>query len=179
MRLYQTPRNYVAQVVLERDIPLVSSGMRRWLVRLHADFFADASETDAEARRPHFRAFFDAAIDAYLAALSEGYPEAEAREITHVMAAWEFSNHGWGELLEFPPEERDDYYEKYENFYDAHDADPDDPLGAFSPPGGLPYAPETPDRLNGDYPFAETGLVDDIYVHAPEDEVHLGCGASS
>ncbi|MEE6209103.1 DUF6149 family protein [Salarchaeum sp. III] len=178
MRLYQTPKNYVAQVVLERDIPLLTRAMRSWLVSLHADFFADASETDGEARRAHLDALFDATIDAYLRALDEGYPEAEAREITHVMAAWDFQNQGWGELLEFPPDERQAYYEKYREFFDAHDANPENPLGEFAPPTGLPYAPPTPDRLDGEYPFAEPGLVDDIYVHAPDDEVHLGCGSS-
>ncbi|GAA0645839.1 DUF6149 family protein [Salarchaeum japonicum] len=176
MRLYQTPKNYVAQVVLERDIPLLTDAMRSWLVSLHADFFVEASETDGEARRAHLDALFDATIDAYLRALDEGYPEAEAREITHVMAAWDFQNQGWGELLEFPPDERREYYEKYSEFFDAHDANPENPLGEFAPPTGLPYAPTTPERLDGEFPFAEPGLVDDIYVHAPDDEVHLGCG---
>ena len=155
MRLYQTWRNYAAQVLLERDIPLVSARVRSWLVGLHADFFAENSEQDAEARRPLFRKLFDSAIDTYLAALREGYPEAQAREITHIQGTWTFVDHGWGELLEFPPEEATVYYERYEEFFDRHGCSPEAPLGEFAPAGGLPDAPETPERRNGDYPFAE------------------------
>lgn len=87
MRLFQTWRNYAAQVLLERDIPLVTDWVRSWLVDLHADFLAENSERDGDARRPLLEALFDSAIDVYLAALREGYPEAQAREITHIQGS--------------------------------------------------------------------------------------------
>ncbi|MFD1566217.1 DUF6149 family protein [Halolamina litorea] len=177
MRLYQTWRNYAAQVVLERDIPVVSDRMRSWLVGMHADFFTEHSARDAAARRPLFAALFEGAIDAYLEALDEGFPESQAREITHIQGTWTFINHGWGELLEFPPEEATAYYERYHAFFDRHDCSPEDPLGSFAPAGGLPDAPETPGRLNGDYPFAEPGLDDGVYVVAEKSDVRLHCGA--
>lgn len=176
MRIYQTWRNYAAQVLLERDIPLVSAQVRSWLVDLHADFFTEHSEQDGDARRPLFESLFDATVDVYLQALREGYPEAQAREITHIQGAWTFIDHGWGELLEFPPEESTAYYERYADFFERHGCSPEDPLGEFAPAGGLPHAPETPDRLDGDYPFAEPGLDDGVYVVSEETEVRLQCG---
>jgi hypothetical protein len=176
MRLYQTWRNYAAQVLLERDIPLVTPRVRSWLVDMHADFFAEHSQQDAAARRPLFEALFDSTIDAYLEALREGYPESQAREITHIQGSWTFVQHGWGELLEFPPEEATAYYERYEDFFDRHGCSPEEPLGEFAPAGGLPDTPETPERLNGDYPFAEPGLADGVYVVAEKSEVRLHCG---
>ena len=177
MRLYQTWRNYAAQVLLERHIPVVTPRVRSWLVDLHADFFTEHSQQDAAARRPLFEALFDSVIDAYLEALQEGYPESQAREITHIQGSWTFVQHGWGELLEFPPEEATAYYERYEDFFDRHGCSPEEPLGEFAPAGGLPDAPATPDRLNGDYPFAEPGLADGVYVVAEKSEVRLHCGA--
>lgn len=177
MRLYQSWRNYASQVLLERDLPLVSDWVRSWLVDLHTDFFVEHSEQDGEARRPLFSALFDSAIDAYLEALREGYPEAQAREIAHIQGSWTFSNHGWGELIEFPPEEATAYAERYEAFFDRHDCSPEAPFGEFAPAGGLPGAPKTPERLNGDYPFAEPGLADGVYVVDEKTEVRLHCGA--
>ena len=175
MRLYQTWKNYVAQVVLEREISVVSTLLRDRLVALHTDFFTTHSEQDGEQRRDRLNALFDRTLDMYTAALEEGYPEAEAREITHIVAAWEFMNQGWGELLEIPPAETDDYYERYAPFFETHAITPAEPLGEFAPPDGLPDAPATPDRMNGDYPFAEAGLADDVYVHAEADERRLRC----
>jgi len=80
MRLYQTWRNDAAEVLLQRNIPLVTDWMRSWLV----DLSAEHSEQDADARRPLLHTLFDATIDVYLKALEESYPEAQAREITHV-----------------------------------------------------------------------------------------------
>ncbi|GGL54288.1 DUF6149 family protein [Halocalculus aciditolerans] len=165
MRLYQSWKNYVAQAAL--GVPVARHWTRSWLVDLHADFFVDASEVDAEARRAFFEALFDASVDAYEHALDEGYPEAEAREITHIMGTFAFTEKGWGDLVEFPPAERDAYYARYEGFFERYGVAPDDPFGDFTPPGGLPDAPETPERLDGDFPLAEPGLTDDIYVPAP------------
>lgn len=176
MKLYQTWRNYAAQVLLQRDVPVLTGRVRSWLVEMHADFFVDNAEGDGEARRPFLEAFFDASIDVYRRALREGYPEAQAREITHVQATWAFANHGWGELLEFPPGERTDYFERYREFFERHDCTPEDPLGEFAPADGLPDAPETPSRLDGDYPFAEPGLADGVYVVSEASDVRLSCG---
>jgi hypothetical protein len=176
MRLVQSWKNYLAQVLLQADLPVVTPWVRRWLVDVHTDFFVEHSETDGEARREHFRALFDTTLDVYQQALREGYPEAKAREITHIQGSWDFIAHGWGELIEFPPEERDVYYERYREFYGRHGCSPADPLGEFAPAGGLPEAPETPERLNGDYPLAEPDLEDDIYVVAEDVEVRLECG---
>ncbi|GGL23276.1 hypothetical protein GCM10009037_03520 [Halarchaeum grantii] len=163
MRLYQTWRNYAVQLAL--GTPVVDSVVRDWLVDLHTEFFRDASERDAAAREPHLRAVFEASIAVYERALAEGYPESHAREITHVQGAFDFANHGWGELLEFPPEERDAYYEKYRDFFERHDCTLEAPFGEFAPAGGFPSAPETPGRLDGELPFAEAGHVDGIYLH--------------
>jgi hypothetical protein len=176
MRLYQTWKNYAAQVLLEREVPVVTDWVRRRLVALHTDFFVDASERDGEAREPRLRALFEATLDVYTRALAEGYPESEAREITHIQATWDFGNQGWGELLEFPPEEREAYRERYGDFFERHDCRPEDPLGEFAPAGGLPDAPTTPERMAGEFPFAEPGLTDDVYVVAEETEVRLRCG---
>jgi hypothetical protein len=94
MRLVQSRRNYLAQVLLKADLPVVTPFFRRWLVGIHTDFFVEASERDGEARSEHLDALFDATIDVYLRALREGYPEAQAREITPVQATWDFLNHG-------------------------------------------------------------------------------------
>lgn len=177
MRLHQTWKNYLAQFLVERRIPVLSRVAIDRLVALHVDFFAERSRGDGEGRRPHLRALFDAAIAVYRRALAEGFPEAEAREITHIQASWDFQNHGWGELIEFPPQEREAYFERYRDFYERHDCSPDDPLGAFAPAGGLPAAPETPERMSGDYPLAVPGLTDDIYLDAERPEARLSCDA--
>lgn len=172
MRLYQSWKNYVAQLAL--DVPVASTWMRSWLVDLHTNFFVEASAQDGADRRAFFDELFDASIDAYQHALDEGYPEAEAREITHIMGTFAFCEKGWGELVEFPPEERDAYRERYAGFFDRYGVTLDDPFGDFTPPGGFPDAPATPDRLDGDYPLAEPGLTDDIYVPAPDLDVRTG-----
>lgn len=174
MRLHQTWKNHLSAVVLSRDIPVVTARLRSWLVTVHTDFFVEHSETDGEARRRHLQALFEVALDAYRSALREGYPEAEAREITHVQATWDFQNHGWGDLVEFPPGERDTYHERYRGFFDRHDASPEDPFGDFAP-AGLPDAPATPARMDGDYPLANPSFTDDVYVYAPADERRLRC----
>lgn len=175
MRLVQSWRNYAAQVLLEADLPLVTPLVRRRLVAIHTDFFVEQSDRDGETRRGHLRALFDATVDVYLRALAEGYPEAQAREITHIQASWDFLARGWAELAEFPADEREAYYERYADFYDRHDCSPSDPLGEFAPEGGLPSAPATPDRLNGEYPLAAPGLADGVYVVSEDVEVRLDC----
>lgn len=179
MRIYQTWRDYLAQVVLVREPPVIDRLFRRWLVGLHTDFFVGASERDGSAREPHLRALFEGSLNAYVRATKEGYPEAQAREITHVLATWDFVDHGWGELIEYPPEEASEYYERYRDFYERHGCSPGNPLGEFEPPGGLPDAPETPDRLNGDYPLAEPGLADDVYIMTEDLGVRVPDGTAA
>lgn len=174
MRLHQTWKNFVSAVVLQRNVPFVTAWVRDWLVEVHTDFFVEHSERSGEARRPHLQALFEVALDAYLAALDEGYPEAAAREITHIQASWDFQNHGWGDLVEFPPDERDAYYERYRDFFERHGATPANPFGRFAP-AGLPDAPTTPGRMDGEYPLAQPGLTDDVYVYAEHDEQRLRC----
>ncbi|MFB6269737.1 MAG: DUF6149 family protein [Halobacterium sp.] len=170
MRLYQTWKNYAAQLAL--GVPVVDALVRRWLVRLHTEVFVDLSAQDGDARRPHLRALFDASVDAYERALTEGYPEAEARELTHIQGTLDFYNHGWAELMEFPPDEIDAHWARYQGFFDRHDCTHDRPLGEFAPYGGLPPAPETPAALeDATFPFAERGLADDVYVPAERVDV--------
>lgn len=179
MRIYQSWRDYLAQIVLVKEPPVLSRLLRRRLVTYHTDFYVEQSERDADARRPRFRATFEAALDAYVRATEEGYPEAQAREITHTMATWDFLNHGWGELIEFPPEEATAYYERYRGFYDRHGCSPESPFGEFAPDDGLPSTPETPDRLNGDYPLAEPGLAGEVYVLADDLDARLPDGSAA
>ncbi|GAB6879069.1 DUF6149 family protein [Halorubrum gandharaense] len=179
MRLHQSWRNYVSQLLLQRDLPVVTDLTRRWLVGLHVDFFVEHAETDGEKRRDHLNALFDATMDVYLRALEEGFPEAQAREITHIQGTWAFQNQGWGELVEFPPDEREAYHERYADFFDRYGCSPDDPLGEFAPAGGLPDAPATPERMHGDYPFAAPDLTDGVYIVAENTEARCGGGRSS
>jgi len=71
------------------------------LVDLHTSIFLNKADEDRrEERRAHLDSFFDATMDTYVAALEAGFPEAEAREITHVQANFDFFNHGWTEMME-------------------------------------------------------------------------------
>jgi hypothetical protein len=163
VRLYQTWKNYVAHVGL--GVPGVRQLVRKRIVDYHTAFFVEQSARDGEAREPHLRALFDASVDVYERALAEGYPEAQAREITHIQATLDFHEHGWAELMEFPPGEIQTHFDRYRRFFERHDCTIEDPLGEFAPEYGLPYAPETPDALDdSEFPFAESGLADDVYV---------------
>ncbi|MFB6172487.1 MAG: DUF6149 family protein [Haloarculaceae archaeon] len=166
MRIYQTWRDYLAQVLLVGEPPVIGAIARRRLVDAHTETYVERSERDAAARRPRLRAAFEIAMDAYVAASNDGYPEAQARELTHVLATWDFIAHGWGELIEFPPDEATAYHDRYRPFYDRYGCSPADPFGEFEPATGLPAAPETPERLDGEYPMAEPGLADQVYVLA-------------
>jgi hypothetical protein len=90
-------------------------------------------------------------MDAYVAALEAGYPEAEAREITHIQANLDFATHGWTKMLKIPIDELDAHLERYAEFFDAHGISGDDPLGAFRT-SELPEAPAKPDRLEDGEP---------------------------
>lgn len=170
MRLYQTWKNYVAHVGL--GLPGVRRLVRKRIVDYHTAFFVERSAQDVEAREAHLRALFDASVDVYERALAEGYPEAQAREITHIQATLDFHEHGWAELMEFPPGEMQAHFDRYREFFERHDCTIKDPFGEFAPEYGLPYAPETPDALDdGEFPFAEPGLADAVYVPAERVDV--------
>ncbi|MFB6253954.1 MAG: DUF6149 family protein [Halobacteriaceae archaeon] len=164
MRLYQTWKDYLTQIILTHNIPLLSRLIRWYIINLHVKYFIEHSEQHATARKQFLDTLFDTALDVYVRASHEGYPEAQAREITHIQATWLFIQKGWGELIEYPPEETEQYYTRYQEFYDRYNCSPTDPFGDFTPPNGFPSAPDTPDRMNGSYPLAEPGLTDDIYV---------------
>jgi hypothetical protein len=173
VKLRQSVRHFAAKQAL--TAPVIGPRARDWLVDLHVRIFADrADDEHRAARRPRLEAFFDCTMDAYVAALEWGYPEAEAREITHIQANLDFANHGWTEMLEIPLDELDAHLERYANFFDAHGIDRDDPLGEFRT-RELPDAPATPERLkDGEAPRAEGGYADDAYVETPDGEVTSG-----
>ena len=170
MKLRQSIRHFAAKQAL--TMPVVGPRARDWLVDLHVRVFGDRADPDhREDRRPRLEAFFACTMDAYVAALEAGHPEAEAREITHVMANVDFAAHGWTEMLEIPLEELDAHLERYADFFAAHGIGRDDPLGEFRP-DPLPDAPATPERLeDGEAPRAEGGYADGAYVETADGEV--------
>jgi len=140
-------------------------------------FSKRADGTHREERHSHLDEFFAATMDTYVAALQGGYTEAEAREITHVQANFDFYNHGWTEMMEFPADELEAHYERYEDFFERHGVTIDDPLGAFRPADGIAEAPSTPGKLDDpDHPHAEGGFADDVYVETADGELVVGGG---
>ena len=174
MKIRQNVRHFASRKALE--LPVVSNIVKDKLVSMHTDIFLQKADPDhREDRRDRLDAFFDATMDTYLTALQEGAPEAEAREITHIQANFDFYNHGWTEMMEFPGDELDDHYERYETFFERHGITIDDPLGEFEPAGGIPDAPSTPEKLEEpEHPYAEGGFADDVYVEGPDGEVRVG-----
>src|SRR6056297_3987244 len=146
MKIRQNVRHWAAKKAL--TMPVVGQKTNDWLVDLHTKVFLDkADEAHREDRRAHLDDFFDATMDTYVAALDSGYPEAEAREITHIQANFDFYNHGWTEMMEFPADELQAHYDRYHEFFDRWDITIDEPLGQFAPSEGVPEAPSTPERL--------------------------------
>jgi len=146
MKLRQNAKHFAYRKSLET--PGIRSVANAGLVKLHTKIFTGKADPDrAEERRAHLEGLFDATMDAYLRALQEGYSEAEAREITHIQANFDFYNHGWTEMMEFPVDELEAHYDRYREFFDRWDVTIDEPLGQFAPPEGLPEAPSTPERL--------------------------------
>ncbi|MEF8784791.1 MAG: DUF6149 family protein [Haloarculaceae archaeon] len=176
MKIRQNVRHWAAKQAL--TAPVVSGYVNDKLVNIHTDVFLDrAEEAHREQRREHLDDFFDATMDTYLAALEDGYPEAEAREITHAQANFDFYNHGWTEMMEFPADEIEDHYERYGKFFEQYDITIDDPLGEFRPADGIAEAPSTPEKLdNPEHPHAEGGFADDVYVETGDGEVLVGGG---
>lgn len=171
MKIRQTVRHFAAKKALET--PVVGGVVNDRLVDLHTRVFLDkAEEGYAEERREHLDAFFDVTMDTYLAALNEGYTEAEAREITHVQANFDFYVHGWTEMMEFPVNEVDEHYDRYRGFFERHGITVEEPLGEF---GEAPDARATPEKLEDpEHPDAVEGYEDDVYVEDEDGEVVRG-----
>ena len=174
MKIRQNVRHFASRKALE--LPVVGGLVNDKLVSMHTGIFLDRADPDhREERRDHLDAFFDATMDTYLTALQEGAPEAEAREITHVQGNFDFYNHGWTEMMEFPAEELGDHYDRYEEFFSRHGISIDDPLGEFAPADGIPDAPSTPEKLEEpEHPYAEGGFADDVYAEDAEGNLHVG-----
>ncbi|WP_227374557.1 DUF6149 family protein [Haladaptatus halobius] len=174
MKIRQNARHFASKKALE--LPVVRDVVKGKLVDMHTAIFLKKADPDhREERREHLDAFFGATMDSYLAALQEGAPEAEAREITHIQANFDFFNHGWTEMMEFPGDELDDHYDRYETFFSRHGVTIADPLGEFAPADGVPEAPSTPEKLDDpEHPYAEGGFADDVYVQGDDGEIRVG-----
>ncbi|RQG86920.1 hypothetical protein EA462_14770 [Natrarchaeobius halalkaliphilus] len=174
MKLRQNVRHFASRKALET--PVVRSVATSGLVRLHTKvFLKKADPAHADEREDHLDGLFEATVDAYLRALQDGYSEAEAREITHIQANFDFYNHGWTEMMEFPADELETHYDRYAEFFGRWDITIDDPLGQFTPPSGVPNAPSTPGKLEDpDHPHAEGGFADDVYVENEDGELVVG-----
>jgi len=66
-----------------------------------------------------------------------------ARSRTH-QANFDFYNHGWTEMMEFPVDELEAHYDRYREFFDRWDVTIDEPLGQFAPPEAFPKRPRRP-----------------------------------
>jgi len=173
MKIGQNLRHWAAKRAL--TTPVIGPIADDELVDLHVGVFAEkAQQSHREEREPHLEAFFDCTMDTYVAALQEGHTEAAAREIAHVQANFDFYNHGWTEMMEFPADELPEHYERYREFFERHDVTIDDPLGEFRT-RTVPEAPSTPERLDApEHPHAEGGFADDVYVEGPDGERRVG-----
>jgi len=157
--------------------PVVGDVANDKLVDLHTSIFLNKADEDRrEERRAHLDSFFDATMDTYVAALEAGFPEAEAREITHVQANFDFFNHG----------------------VDGDDGDPGRRrAGAALPPvrvllrrprdhdrrparrvparGGHRRGHRDPEKLETpEYENALAGFADDVYVETDDGETVVG-----
>jgi len=173
MKLRQNVRHWASKQAL--TTPVVGEKVTDWLVEMHTEMFLDrAAAGTREERRAHLEDFFDVTMETYVAALEAEYPEADAREITHIQANFDFYNHGWTEMMEVPTSELEAHYERYRDFFDTHGITIDDPLGTFRPASGVAEAPSTPERLEDpEHPHAEDGFADDVYVET-DDGVQVG-----
>ncbi|RDI72363.1 DUF6149 family protein [Halopelagius longus] len=173
MKIRQNVRHFAAKKAL--TMPVVGDIATEKLVNMHVRIFGEKADPDRrEEREPRMEAFFDCTFDTYVRALEEGYTEAEAREITHIQANFDFYNHGWTEMMEFPADELEDHYERHRDFFERYDIDIADPLGDFRT-REIPDAPSTPEKLeNPEHPHAEGGFADDVYVEDESGELHVG-----
>ena len=174
MKLRQNLRHWAAKKAL--TTPVIGDVANDKLVDLHTKIFLEkADESAREDRRAHLDGFFDATMDTYVAALEAGFTEAEAREITHIQANCDFFTHGWTEMMEIPAEEFEEHFRRYEDFFKRYGISVDDPLGEFEPVGGVPSAPETPEKRDQPaYENAIAGFADDVYVQDDTGAVNRG-----
>jgi len=174
MKLRQNVRHWAAKQAL--TLPVVGEKVNDKLVGMHTDIFAGKADLErADERRDHLDDFFDATMDTYVAALNAGFPEAEAREITHIQANFDFYNHGWTEMMEFPSDELTEHHERYGDFFAKHGITISDPLGTFRPADGVTEAPSTPEKLDDpEHPHAVGGFADDAYVETEDGELIVG-----
>ena len=173
MKLRQNVRHFAFKKAL--TAPVVGEKVTEKLVDLHVDVFGDkAAEGHREEREPHMEAFFDCTFDTYVSALEAGFTEAQAREITHIQANFDFYNHGWTEMMEFPVDELEEHYERYQPFFEKHDITIDEPLGDFRN-REIPEAPPTLEKLDDpEHPHAQSGFADDVYVEDETGEITRG-----
>ena len=174
MKLRQNIRQWAAKQAL--TTPVLGDVAREKLVDLHTRIFLEKADEDRRPeRRDHLEDFFAATMDSYVAALEAGHTEAEAREITHIQANFDFFNHGWTEMMEIPGDELEAHYRRYEQFFVRHGVTIDDPLGEFHPADGVADAPATPEKLEEPaYENAIAGFADDVYVETDEGETLVG-----
>jgi len=174
MKLRQNVRHWAAKQAL--TTPVLGDVARGKLVDLHTKIFLEkADEARRAERREHLDDFFAATMDSYVAALEAGYTEAEAREVTHVQANFDFFVHGWTEMMEIPGDELEAHYRRYEAFFVEHGITIDEPLGDFRPADGIADAPETPEKLEApEYENAIAGFADDVYVETDDGETVVG-----
>jgi hypothetical protein len=172
MKLRQNVRHFAAKQAL--TMPVVGEKVREKLVDLHVDVFGSKAAADRrEEREPRLVAFFDRTFDTYVDALDEGFSEASAREITHIQANFEFYNHGWTEMMEFPADELQDHYDRYADFFERKGITIAAPLGEYG--GELPDAPATPERIESPvHAHAEDGFADDVYVEDDDGNLIVG-----
>jgi PAS domain-containing protein len=178
MKIRQNVRHWAFKKAL--TTPVVGDVARSKLAGLHVDIFGErAAEGRRAEREAHMEGFFENSFDAYVAALEAGFTEAEAREVTHLQANFDFYNHGWTEMMEIPVEELAEQYDRYGEFFAAHDVTIDDPLGEFTRVD-VPEAPSTPERLADPvHPHAEGGFADDVYVEGSDGRVVKGTDAET
>lgn len=174
MKIHQNPRHWAAKKAL--TTPGIASVANYGLVKLHTRIFlGKAEKAHREDRREHLDDFFDATMDTYVAALQAGYSEAEAREITHIQANFDFFNHGWTEMMEIPGDELEAHYRRYDEFFTEHGITIDDPLGDFRLSSGIAAAPSTPEKLETpEYENAIAGFSDDVYTETEDGEIVVG-----
>lgn len=174
MKIPQDVRHWAAKRAL--TTPVVRGYVSEKLVTMHSEYFLErAPESHRAERRDRLEDFFEMVIDSYLVALQEGHSEAAAREMTHVQTNFDFYNHGWTEMMEFPVEELEPHFERYTAFFERHDITIDDPLGEFRPADGLSTAPSTPENLDDpEHPHARGGFADDVYVRTGDGDLVVG-----
>ncbi|MES3518103.1 MAG: DUF6149 family protein [Natronomonas sp.] len=174
MKIKQNIRHWAAKKAL--TTPVIGDIANDKLVDLHTKIFlGKADETRREERRAHLDDFFNATMDTYVQALQDGFSEAEAREITHIQANFDFFNHGWTEMMEIPGDELEDHFRRYEAFFKKYEITIDDPLGVFRPSAGIADAPSTPEKLEEpEYENALAGFADDVYVETDSGETVVG-----